>query len=241
MIRAVLALAAALLSACSASVDGSALPAADPALVSAPPQTGAAPLAVEPGHLEPLALAATDVQTMVGTRPFAVVDPGHKGLFGPTDLVRPECSTWITVGLLTSYAGSGWIDAWVSTMTSGPVVIGDPARRYVGQAITAYPSPEAGKAALARIAAELGKCAQDQYVFNDDTVPSWITDKVVFADLNRVAAYVDRQMTETMRSGRIPANTAAVLTALNLADDLMRAQDEVNRLRRELALLREKR
>ena len=28
--------------------------------------------------------------------------------------------------------------------------------------------------------------------------------------LNRVAAYVDRQMTETMRSGRIPANTAAV-------------------------------
>lgn len=56
--------------------------------------------------------------------------------------------------------------------------------------------------------------------------------------LNRVAAYVDRQMTETMRSGRIPANTAAVL---NLADDLMRAQDEVNRLRRELALLREKR
>ena len=58
--------------------------------------------------------------------------------------------------------------------------------------------------------------------------------------LNRVAAYVDRQMTETMRSGRIPANTAAV-TALNLADDLMRAQDEVNRLRRELALLREKR
>lgn len=56
--------------------------------------------------------------------------------------------------------------------------------------------------------------------------------------LNRVATYVDRQMTETMRSGRIPANTAAVL---NLADDLMRAQDEVNRLRRELALLREKR
>ena len=189
MIRAVLALAAALLSACSASVDGSALPAADPALVSAPPQTGAGPLAVEPGHLEPLALAATDVQTMVGTRPFAVVDPGHKGLFGPTDLVRPECSTWITVGLLTSYTGGGWIDAWVSTMTSGPVVIGDPARRYVGQAITGYPSPEAAKAALARIAAELGKCAQDQYVFNDDTVPSWITDKVVFADPNRVTAY----------------------------------------------------
>ena len=34
--------------------------------------------------------------------------------------------------------------------------------------------------------------------------------------LNRVAAYVDRQMTETMRSGRIPANTAAVLTAQQL-------------------------
>ena len=48
--------------------------------------------------------------------------------------------------------------------------------------------------------------------------------------LNRVAAYVDRQMTETMRSGRIPANTAAVLTALNLADDLMRAQEQLEAL-----------
>lgn len=58
--------------------------------------------------------------------------------------------------------------------------------------------------------------------------------------LSRVAAYVDRQLTETMRSGRIQANTAAVLVAMNLADELMHAQDEVNRLRRENARLREK-
>lgn len=57
--------------------------------------------------------------------------------------------------------------------------------------------------------------------------------------LSRVAAYVDRQLTETMRSGRIAANTASVLVAMNLADELMRAQDEVNRLRRENARLRE--
>lgn len=58
--------------------------------------------------------------------------------------------------------------------------------------------------------------------------------------LSRVAAYVDRQLTETMRSGRIQANTASVLVAMNLADELMHAQDEVNRLRRENAQLREK-
>ncbi len=58
--------------------------------------------------------------------------------------------------------------------------------------------------------------------------------------LSRVAAYVDRQLTETMRSGRIQANTAAMLVAMNLADELMHAQDEVNRLRRENARLREK-
>jgi hypothetical protein len=186
MTRAVLAVTVALLSACSSSVEGFARPAA---LVTTSPQTAAAPLAVEPGHLEPLALTATDIQTMVGTRPFAVVDPGHKGLSSaPADLARPECATWITVGLLTSYTGSGWIDAWVATMQSGPVAIGDPARRYVGQAITAYPFPDAATAALARIAAEMGKCAQDQFI-DIETAPSWITDKVVFADPNLVTAY----------------------------------------------------
>lgn len=58
--------------------------------------------------------------------------------------------------------------------------------------------------------------------------------------LARVASYVDRQLSETMRSGRIPANAASVLVAMNLADELLHAQDEVNRLRRENARLREK-
>lgn len=189
MTRAVLALAVVLLSACSTSVGGAAHPTGDTAVVTTSPPPGSPPLAVKPGYLEPLALTAADVQTMVGTRPFAIVEPGREGLSSaPPDLVRPECSSWITVGLITSYTGSGWIDAWVSTMQSGPVAIGDPARRYVGQAITAYPSPEAATSALAPIAAEMGKCAQDQFV-DMDTAPSWITDKVVFAEPNLVTAY----------------------------------------------------
>ena len=61
------------------------------------------------------------------------------------------------------------------------------------------------------------------------------------------AAYVDAMSTQELlaalrrRRQVLTILIAAVLTALNLADDLMRAQDEVNRLRRELVLLRGKR
>ena len=54
------------------------------------------------------------------------------------------------------------------------------------------------------------------------------------------AAYVDAMSTQELlaalrrRRQVLTILIAAVLTALNLADDLMRAQDEVNRLRREL-------
>lgn len=57
--------------------------------------------------------------------------------------------------------------------------------------------------------------------------------------LSRVAAYVDRQMTETQFAARTGRENAAVLTALNLADELMKAKDENARLRRELAALRQ--
>ncbi|MBQ8554968.1 MAG: cell division protein ZapA [Clostridia bacterium] len=56
--------------------------------------------------------------------------------------------------------------------------------------------------------------------------------------LNRVAAYVDRQMTETSFATRLPAANVAVLVSLNIADELMKAHDENARLRRELKEIR---
>ncbi len=56
--------------------------------------------------------------------------------------------------------------------------------------------------------------------------------------LSRVAAYVDRQLSETMYATRMPLSNAAVLVAMNIADELMKAHDENSRLRRELNALR---
>ena len=55
----------------------------------------------------------------------------------------------------------------------------------------------------------------------------------------RVAAYVDRRITETMYAARMTRENVAVLTAMNITDELMKAQDENARLRRELNALRE--
>ena len=54
------------------------------------------------------------------------------------------------------------------------------------------------------------------------------------ADVRRVAAYVDRKIGELTLATRLPAADAAVLTAITLADDAFKAQDENTRLRREL-------
>ncbi|MBQ8311902.1 MAG: cell division protein ZapA [Clostridia bacterium] len=56
----------------------------------------------------------------------------------------------------------------------------------------------------------------------------------------RVAAYVDRKITETALATRMNVDKAAVLVSLNIADELMKAHDENSRLRREIAALREK-
>ena len=56
----------------------------------------------------------------------------------------------------------------------------------------------------------------------------------------RVAAYVDRKITETALATRLSVDKAAVLVSLNIADELMKAHDENSRLRREIAALREK-
>ena len=52
--------------------------------------------------------------------------------------------------------------------------------------------------------------------------------------IRRVAMYVDRKMEELTFSTRLPQPMVAVLTAINIADDMIRAQDENTRLRREL-------
>ena len=56
--------------------------------------------------------------------------------------------------------------------------------------------------------------------------------------ISRVANYVDRRIMETAFATRMNKENAAVLVSLNMADELMKAQDENARLRRELNALR---
>ena len=56
--------------------------------------------------------------------------------------------------------------------------------------------------------------------------------------MRRVAAYVDRKLTEMSLATRLPSNMVAVLTCLNMADELMKSHDENTRLRRELLAVR---
>ena len=56
--------------------------------------------------------------------------------------------------------------------------------------------------------------------------------------MRRVAIFVDRKISELSMVTRLPAQDAAVLTAVTVADDLLKAQDENNRIRRELAEVR---
>lgn len=58
-------------------------------------------------------------------------------------------------------------------------------------------------------------------------------------NIRRVAVYVDRKMEELSLSSPLPAQTVAVLTAMNIADDLLKAQDENTHLRNELMQLQE--
>ncbi len=58
------------------------------------------------------------------------------------------------------------------------------------------------------------------------------------AYLTRVAGYVDRRMTEVTLASRKTREDVAVMVALTMADELMKAQDEVTRLRAELVQLR---
>ena len=54
------------------------------------------------------------------------------------------------------------------------------------------------------------------------------------AHVQRVAGYVDRKLSELSAATRLPMAQLAVLAAMNIADDMLKAHDEINRLRREL-------
>ncbi len=57
--------------------------------------------------------------------------------------------------------------------------------------------------------------------------------------VRRLAVFTDRKISETMRTSFINREDAAVVTALSIADELLNAQDEVTRLRRENYLLKQ--
>ena len=55
--------------------------------------------------------------------------------------------------------------------------------------------------------------------------------------VKRVAAYVDRKLRETEAVTNLPSGQAAVLTCFNLAEDLLKAQDENTLLRKQMEQL----
>ena len=57
--------------------------------------------------------------------------------------------------------------------------------------------------------------------------------------VQRVAAYVDRRMSELSAATRLPPAQLAVLTAVNAVDDTIKSRDEIRRLRQENEQLRE--
>lgn len=57
--------------------------------------------------------------------------------------------------------------------------------------------------------------------------------------VQRVAAYVDRRMEELNAAAKLPSAQLAVLTAINVTDDMLKAHDEIRRLRAELAAARD--
>ena len=55
--------------------------------------------------------------------------------------------------------------------------------------------------------------------------------------MKRVAAYVDRKLSETAAVTNLPSGQAAVLACFNMAEELLRAQDENTLLRRQMEQL----
>ena len=58
--------------------------------------------------------------------------------------------------------------------------------------------------------------------------------------VKRVAAYVDRTLSETSSVTNLPSSQAAVLTCFRMAEELLKAQDENRMLQRRLEELSKK-
>ena len=58
--------------------------------------------------------------------------------------------------------------------------------------------------------------------------------------VKRVASFVDRRLSETAAATNLPSGQAAVLTCFNLAEELIRAQDENAVLRLQMQKANEK-
>ncbi len=58
--------------------------------------------------------------------------------------------------------------------------------------------------------------------------------------VKRVAAYVDRTLSETSAVTNLPSSQAAVLTCFRMSEELLKAQDENRTLRRRLEELSKK-
>ena len=58
--------------------------------------------------------------------------------------------------------------------------------------------------------------------------------------VKRVAAYVDRMLSETSSVTNLPSSQAAVLTCFRMAEELLKSQDENRMLRRRLEELSKK-
>ena len=67
-------------------------------------------------------------------------------------------------------------------------------------------------------------CGQDYTLVADESA----------AYMQKVGALVDQKMTELMDSAHVSRHDAAVLTAINLADELGKQQDGSENLRRQL-------
>ena len=65
----------------------------------------------------------------------------------------------------------------------------------------------------------------EEYALLADEAPSY---------MQKVAQYVDTKMSETLRTVKVGRTDAAVLTALNLADELMKSQQNAENLRAQL-------
>lgn len=57
--------------------------------------------------------------------------------------------------------------------------------------------------------------------------------------VRRVAVYMDRKIAETASAGFVNRETASVIAGLSMADELLTAQDDNTRLRRELMQARQ--